>query len=74
MARQKAKRSQYEIKKLSQFWLDLAKIALGSLVIKLFDPQQTITLGSLFFALGGLIVFLICAKIGLKFAREVKEK
>lgn len=70
----KIRRSQYELKKLSEFWLDLAKLALASLVIKLFEPQVTVTLGSLIFAIGGLITFLICATIGLRFAREVKEE
>ena len=67
------RRSVYELKKLSDLWFDLAKIALASLVVKLFEPEIKVTLGSLIFALGGLITFLICAKIGLDFAREVKE-
>lgn len=66
------KRSVYELKKLSEFWFDLAKIALASLVIKLFEPEITITLGSLIFAFGGLITFLICVRIGLDFARRVR--
>lgn len=68
------KHSVYELKKLSEFWFDLAKIALASLVIKLFEPEITITLGSLIFALAGLITFLVCARIGLDFARKVREK
>lgn len=67
------RRSEFELKQLSKFWLDLAKIALASLAIKLFEPEVIITLGSLIFALGGLIAFLICARVGLVFAKEVKE-
>lgn len=67
------KRSVYELQRSAELWIDLAKIALGSLVIKLFEPEMRITLGSLFFALGGLITFLICARIGLDFARKVKN-
>ncbi|MBI3385012.1 hypothetical protein HY030_02350 [Candidatus Gottesmanbacteria bacterium] len=67
------KRSLYELKKLSDFWFDLAKIALASLIIKQFDPQITITIGSLVFALSGLIAFLICVRIGIDFARKVED-
>lgn len=67
------KRSIYELKKLAELWIDLAKIALASMVIKLFEPEVKITFGSLIFALGGLITFLVCARIGLDFARKVKN-
>lgn len=70
----KRKRSVYELKQLSKLWFDLAKMALLSLVVKLFEPEVKITLGSLIFALGGLIMFLVCARIGLDFARKVKEE
>lgn len=69
----KVQRSSYELKKLSDFWFDLAKFALVSLVIKLFEPTSIFTLGSLISAIGGLITFFICAKIGLDFARKVEE-
>ena len=69
----KKKRSLYELKKLSDFWFDLAKMALASLVLRLFDPQAAITIGSIIFAFSGLIAFMVCVRIGLDFAKEVEE-
>lgn len=70
----RTKRSTYELKKLSELWLDLAKISLGSLVVKLFEPEVMITLSFFIFAFSGLISFLVCARLGLSFAKKVKEK
>lgn len=69
----KTQRSQYELRQLSNYWFDLSKLSLGSLVLKLFEPEVSVSGGSLMFATGGLITALVCAKTGIKFARKVKE-
>lgn len=53
-------RSDFELQKLSEWWFDLSKIALGSMAIKSF--------GSL---AAGLFLGLLFARVGQKFARMV---
>jgi hypothetical protein len=70
----KKKSYNYELKKLADLWLDVSKISLGSLVIKLLEPDgPKITLGSVIVAIGGLTLSCVSAKLGLSVAREVTE-
>lgn len=66
-------RSEYELKKLTDFWFDLSKITLVSLVLKLFEPGKVaFTVGSLLTVAIGLTFSSWCAKVGLAFAKRVK--
>lgn len=68
-----AARSEYELKKLADFWFDLSKITLVSLVLKLFEPGKVaFTIGSLLTVAIGLTFSSWSAKIALEFAKRVK--
>lgn len=72
MKRLQAKRSQYELQKLADFWLDLSKLILLSFVIKLIEPGKvTVSWTSMITILVGLTVSVSCARIGLRFAKKV---
>ncbi|MBI4035119.1 MAG: hypothetical protein HY381_01860 [Candidatus Chisholmbacteria bacterium] len=72
MRYQQQERSRYELQKLADFWLDLAKLILLSFVIKLLEPGQiTVDWTSVITILIGLTTSVSCARIGLKFARQV---
>ena len=67
-------RSTYELKKLSEWWFDLSKLSIGSLVLKLFEPtDQAFGVISIFTVLLGLTFFIVCANFGRKLARRVEE-
>lgn len=69
-------RSNYELKKLSDIWLDMAKYIFLSFVIKLIDPLSTkLTIGPILFLslVIGLLSALFCVNISLSFAKRVKE-
>ncbi len=65
-------RTSFELQKLSEWWFDISKIALGSIVVKLFEPGIKFESGSIVVLLAGLIAVVSCANIGLKFARMVR--
>ncbi len=68
------KRSTYELKKLSEWWFDLSKLSIGSLVLKLFEPNdQKFDVTSAFTVLLGLTFFIVCANFGRKLAQKVQE-
>lgn len=66
-------RSIYELQKLSEWWFDLSKIALGSMAIKFFEPgtldYSVKSFGAL---LAGLFLGLLFARVGQEFARMVR--
>lgn len=68
------KRSNYELKKLADLWLDGAKYIVVTFVIKFWESgfPPIFSRGILTLA-GGLILSVSCATIGLKFARLVKN-
>ncbi len=70
----KVKRSTYELKKLSEWWFDLSKLSIGSLVLKLFEPSdRAFGATSAFTVLLGLTFFIVCANFGRNLARRVEE-
>ena len=66
-------RSEYEVKQLVDWWLSLSKIILGSMVVKLFEPGELVTIRSVLVAVAGLTLGMIFAKVGLQLARGVNE-
>ena len=64
-------RTNFELQKLSEWWFDVSKITLGSMVIKLFEPGIRLENGSVIVLLAGLTVSVFCANIGMQFARKV---
>lgn len=64
-------RTSFESQKLSEWWFDVSKIVLGSMVIKLFEPGVKLENGSVIVLLAGLTVSVFCANIGVQFARKV---
>ena len=67
-------RTDFELKKLSEWWFDIAKIALASMVIKLFEPGESkFTNWSVVSLVAGLTMTVLCARIGIEFARKVRD-
>lgn len=70
----KVRQSNYELKKLSEWWFDLSKIAIGSLVLKLFETEGVVFgVRALFSILLGLTFFIVFATFGRNLARRVKD-
>jgi hypothetical protein len=68
------KLSSYQLKKLSDYWLDISKLAIASLIIKFFEPDAPrFTISSALTMIGGLLIAIIFAILGLKFSRKVKQ-
>lgn len=67
-------RSVFELQKLSEWWFDLSKMAIGSMVLKLFEPGGSKFTGwSAASLVAGLTMTVLCARIGVEFARKVRE-
>lgn len=74
MKHSQAKRSQYELKKLADFWLDLSKIILISFVVKFFETgTKVFSWSSLVTMMAGLFFSILSANIGLRFAKKVNH-
>jgi hypothetical protein len=57
----------------AKLWFDLAKISITSLVVKLFEPGgPEITWVNIIVFMDGLIIFLLCVRVGLYIGREEK--
>lgn len=70
-----SKRSAYELKKLSDFWLDLSKLVMASLVFKFFEPMGIGLTPAVVVTLAvGLTLAVACAKVGLTFARKAGDR
>jgi len=66
--------NKFQLKEISKFWFDLAKLTLISLVLKLFEPgAPSIDLRSTLTVISGLIIASAFIIIGLLFSRGVKE-
>ena len=60
-------------KEFAKYWLDLSKIAVGSLIAKFFDSNvPTFTTASFITLLLGLTLVFFFAILGLRFAKEKK--
>lgn len=66
-----AKLSKFQREEYAKIWFDLAKLAVGSLVIKIFEPGNNLKLAdSLITVFIGLMSFLMCVNIGLYISKE----
>lgn len=68
----KEERSDYELKRRCEWWLDLSKLALGSIAVPIFLAEMTGG-SKVVFGVGSLTAFTVCAIIGFRFAGLVKE-
>lgn len=65
------KLSKFQREEYAKLWFDLAKLSVGSFIIKIFEPGgNLLTFNSLVTSLGGLISFLLCVKMGMYISKE----
>ncbi|TSC86077.1 MAG: hypothetical protein G01um101416_727 [Microgenomates group bacterium Gr01-1014_16] len=66
-------RTSFELQKLAEWWFDLSKIVLGSMAIKFFEAGTSDYSFKSFGSLAaGLLLGLLFARIGQRFARMVE--
>jgi len=67
--------TQFQYKEFAKYWFDLSKVTFGSLILKLFEPgAPKIELKSILTVISGLTFSVFFAILGLRFAKEVKQK
>lgn len=65
--------SKFQREEYAKLWFDLAKISIGSLVIKLIEPGgPEFNLENIIIFIAGLIIFLLCVRVGLFIGKENK--
>lgn len=68
------KLTQFQLKELSKYWLDLSKITLASLVVKFFEPTVlTATIISLITIVAGLTFAALFVMVSLRLSKGVKR-
>lgn len=65
--------TKFQREEYAKLWFDLSKISIGSLVIKLLEPSgPAINIDSIIVLLAGLIIFILCVRVGLYIGKEGK--
>lgn len=69
-----AKLSRFQKEEYAKVWFDLlGKLSIASLVIKLFEPSGIeVALNNLIILVFGLIIFILCVRVGLLIAGAKK--
>jgi hypothetical protein len=68
----KNKRHTFELKKRSEWWLNLSNLVLASVSLPIFFTKMIWHL-KLFVFFGGVVIALVFANIGFEFAKLVKK-
>lgn len=66
--------SRFETKKLAEWWFDLSKIVVASLVLKFFEPGDiSLDKAAVVTVFTGVVIFVGCVNMGRMTARRVEN-